>query len=114
MSANSFHPTLAPSAWPLSLTSSDLGVCLRCVIDSQICSICFSAAMSALDDFTDHFHAYSCTQTPQGSPPAFPAPADGLHTCSQLPQTLTAAGAEVWVGAHYLFVDHCQNEAKVF
>lgn len=86
MSANSFHPTLAPSVWPLSLTSSDLGVCLRCAIDSQICSIClFFAAMSALDDFTDHFHACSCTQTPQGSPPAVPAPADGLHTCSQLP-----------------------------
>lgn len=46
--------------------------------------------------------------------PSLPFPVDGLHTCSQLPQTLTAAGAEVWVGAHYFFVDPCQNEGKVF
>lgn len=51
---------------------------------------------------------------PTGQPTSLPGPAEGSHTCSQLPQALTAAGAEVWVGAHYFFVDHCQNEGKVF
>lgn len=52
--------------------------------------------------------------TPQGSPPPSPLPPAGLYIFSQFPQTLTAAGAEVWVGAHYFSMELCQKEGRVF
>lgn len=50
-------------------------------------SFLHSAVMTALNHFTDHCHAYGIDSPPPF--PSLPFPVDGLHTCSQLPQTLT-------------------------
>lgn len=51
---------------------------------------------------------------PTGQPTTIPSPPAGLYIFSQCPQTLTAAGAEVWVGAHYSLVEPSQKEGRVF
>lgn len=47
-------------------------------------------------------------------PPPTPHPPLVYTYLVSFPQTLTAAGAEVWVGAHYLFMEPSQKEGRVF
>lgn len=64
--------------------------------------------------FTDFFKQCHVRRYWAERPATFPSPPTGLYIFSQCPQTLTAAGAEVWVGAHYSLVEPCQKEGRVF
>lgn len=97
--------------------------------------VCFPAAIPS-DDFTafilSDVNSYrslwtlTCREVLQHTEPCVPHRADRhaapplpstllVYTCLvSCPQTLTAAGAEVWVGAHYSLAEPCQKEGRVF
>lgn len=70
--------------------------------------------MLTLIDFFERCHVRRFLSVPHRAAHHLPLSPAGLYIFSQFPQTLTAAGAEVWVGAHYFFVEPCQKEGRVF
>lgn len=81
-------------------------------ISDQLAAFC-SHMLTLIDFFEHRQKVLSCT-IPHRTAHLLPPFLSGLYIFSQCPQTLTAAGAEVWVGAHYPLAGPCQKEGRVF
>ena len=79
-------------------------------------NLAFFSCILTPSDFFKPCHVRGCRAElyPRGPTDTLPSPPAGFYIFSQCPQTLTAAGAEVWVGAHYSLAEPCQKRGEGF